>query len=363
MTLNNLLFEPTGLNPFVLERRHSLPSATRASTSSITEPSTRLALQTILNKFRNQQAQGEMVETRESATDSDLLRELHVGVKRISKSMASSDAALANALVSLLFNLNRLSHLPTSTTHSSNQSLNEDSSNPVDTPSATNVFDTLTRQLIDLQIERLSSSVGPFAPGTSPLVAVETALLWTRIDSELENVLSLCKQRTESLPQFMPDHHLPPEYDFSVYGVENPPDYEVSTGTSVNDTKSKAGHSPQPIAVRLAEEKMRLDLEAVAVAIDRLYLVAPQLHNQRVELKSSKLAEMEKATREGKTTISHRNKERDIRELERILDLLGQAAERTLSDQSVFLDGGMQSRMEKVRQKEAAKVQVLLDDY
>ena len=352
MTLNDLLFEAAGLNPFIPERRHSMPPATRASTSSITEPSTRLALQTLLNNFRSHEAQGEMVETRELATDSDLLRELHIRVKGVAHLMASSDAALANALVSLLLNLSRLSDLQTSTAQFFNQALSEGSSNLVDSPIATDVFDTLTRQLSDLQIQRLSSPLGPFAPGMSPLVTVETALLWSRIDSELENVVSLCKQRTESLPQFVQDY-LPPEYDFAVNDSENPPDYEVGGRTLIGDTKSKAGHSAQATAVRSVEEKMKLDLEAVAVAIDRLYLVAPQLHNQRVELKSSKLAQMEKARREGRTAISE---ERDIKELEHMLDLLGKASERTIRDQSVFLDGGMQSRMDKVHQKEATKV-------
>ena len=352
MTLNDLLFETAGINPFIPERRHSMPSATRASTSSISEPSTRLALQTLLNNFRSHEAQGEMVETRESATDSDLLCELHVRVKSVSHLMASSDAALANALVSLLLNLTRFSDLQSSTTQSSNQALSEGSSNLVDSPIATDLFDTLTRQLSDLQIKRLSSPLGSFAPGMSPLVTVETALLWSRIDSELENVVSLCKQRTESLPQFVQDY-LPPEYDFAVNDSENPPDYDLGGRDLIDDTKSKAGQSTQATAVRSVEEKMKLDLEAVAVAIDRLYLVAPQLHNQRVELKSSKLAEMEKARREGRTVISE---ERDVKELEHILDLLGKASERTIHDQSVILDGGMQSKMDKVRQKEATKV-------
>ena len=352
MTLNDLLFEPAGLTPIIPERRHSMPPATRASTSSITEPSTRLALQTLLNTFRNHEAQGEMIETRESATDSDLLRELHVRVKGVSHLMASSDASLANALVSLLLDLGRLSDLQASTAQSSNQVLIESSSNLVDSPPATDVFDTLTRQLSDLQIKRLSSPLGSFTSGMSPLVTVETALLWSRIDSELENVVSLCKQRTESLPQFVQDY-LPPEYDLAVNNSENPPDYEAGGRNPIDDTKSKAGHSAQATAVRSVEEKMKLDLEAVAVAIDRLYLVAPQLHNQRVELKSSKLAEMEKARREGRTAISE---ERDIKELERMLDLLGKASERTIRDQSVFLDGGMQNRMDKIHQKEAIKV-------
>ena len=353
MTLNDLLFESAGSNLFIPERRHSMPPATTASTSSITEPSTRLTLQTLLNNLRNHDNQGEMIETRESATESDLLHELQIRVKGISHSMVSSDASLADALVSLLLNLNRLSDLQTFTTQSSNPPLNEGLTNLVNAPPPIDVFDTLTRQLSDLQIKRLSSPLGSFPPGTSRLVDVETSFLWSQIDSDLENVVSMCKQRTESLPLFMQDY-LPPEYDLLVNGSENPPDYEVAGGTLIDDTKSKVGHSAQAPTVRSAEEKMRLDLEAVAVAIDRLYLVAPQLHNQRVELNTSKLAEMEKARKEGKTAIS------EERELEKMFDLLGKASERTIGDQTVFLAGGMQSRMDKAHQKEAIKVRVTL---
>jgi hypothetical protein len=92
---------------------------------------------------------------------------------------------------------------------------------------------------------------------------------------------------------------------------------------------------------------MKLYLEAVAVA---LICIVPQLHDQRVELKSSKLAEMEKARWEGRTAIFE---ESDIMELEDILDLLvlGKDSERTIRAQSVFLDGAMQSRMDKVHQE------------
>ena len=106
-----------------------------------------------------------------------------------------------------------------------------------------------------------------------------------------------------------------------------------------------------------------MDLEAVTMAIDRLYLVAPQLHNQRVELKSTKLAQMEKARREGQDATSSteqlrraKGKERDAKELENLLDMISKASERTLKDQSVVLDGNMQSRFERARRRESAKV-------
>jgi hypothetical protein len=106
----------------------------------------------------------------------------------------------------------------------------------------------------------------------------------------LEKVLSLCKERNESLP---------PQYNVADYEYDDiPPEYDYDTRASIEsfDTKARSSLQP-PINAATANEKMRLDLEAVTLAIDRLYMVAPQLLNQRVELKSSKLQAMEKARR------------------------------------------------------------------
>ncbi|KAJ7659973.1 HECT-like ubiquitin-conjugating enzyme-binding-domain-containing protein [Mycena olivaceomarginata] len=144
-----------------------------------------------------------------------------------------------------------------------------------------------------------------------------SALLWSKIDEELEMVVAMCKERTERL------EHLPSSIRRRDYQLDNP--------------------APSPTLAAGGSEKMRLDLEAVAMAIDRLYLVAPQLHNQRVELKSSKLAQMEKARRQGPA----RRKIPTTRDLENMLELIGRASERTLKDQSVILDGGMKTRLER----------------
>jgi hypothetical protein len=188
------------------------------------------------------------------------------------------------------------------------------------------------------------------APGASPVLAVESALLWNRIDEELETVVAICKERADSLD------NQPPQYDFVGYQYETPPEYEYGDRTSIDDAKSRnsASHSPV-LSTRQFDEKMRLDLEGVTMAIDRLYIVAPQLHNQRVELKSSKLAQMERASREG-TSSRSRKQELDVRELENIFELLGKASERSLKDQSVVLEGGLTGRLEKAKQREIAKV-------
>ncbi|KAF8155876.1 HECT-like ubiquitin-conjugating enzyme-binding-domain-containing protein [Crassisporium funariophilum] len=360
MTLNDLLSGPIGWESIVPNRRHSMPSSSQA-TSSNTDSSSTSALLTLVTNLRNQEANGEMIEARESTEDAELVRELRVRVEAMSSSLSSTDAALAKALVSLLSDLNRLSDMQANTTEASDQA-HEDSASVLDAPPPIDIFDTLTRQLSDLQVERLSSQAGISAPGAPSLVRVETTLLWSRIDSQLENVLIMCKQRAEALPQFQMEY-LPPQYDMDEYDLETPPDYEAGGRASLDDNKAKVGQSQQGQgnSLRQVDEKMRLDLEAVTMAIDRLYLVAPQLHNQRVELKSTKVAEMAKASRVPKQSFRGKGKERDVRELENILELLGKASERTLKDQSVILDGGMQSRLERARQKDSKKREAFVE--
>jgi hypothetical protein len=228
------------------------------------------------------------------------------------------------------------------------------------------MFDTLTRQVSDLQSERLSSQQEFPAPGVPPVLSVETALLWSRIDEELESVAAICRERTESheLPSFLVDR-LPPQYDPADYQFDTPPEYEPGTQSPIGEAKTHA-HSSRT-SDGPSNEKMRLDLEAVTMAIDRLYIVAPQLHNQRVELKSAKLRQMERASREGarpsgsQSVLSGKQKEdSDIKDLDNIVNLIGQASDRSLKDQSVFLEGGMEARLEKAKLRDIAKVCSLL---
>lgn len=361
MTLNNLLSGPVGWHPIIPDRRHSMPSSQSAAASSEDSSSTS-ALQTLVTNLRNHGGDEEMIEARDTGSDSDLIHELRIRVDSVAAtSLSSSDAGLAKALVSLLSDLNRLAEIQANISHLPSPSLDVETSSILDAPPPIDVFDTLSRQLSDLQIERLSSQTQLLAPGASPLVAVETALLWSRIDTELENVVAMCRQRTDALPRF-PYDHLPPQYDVADYDMDTPPDYDgQGRRQSIDDYKSKASHPQQINGSRQADEKMRLDFEAVTMAIDRLYRVAPQLHNQRVELKSTKLAQMELARQAGVDTVprhkeSTKGKERDFRELEQLLDLIGKASERTLKDQSVVLDGSMQTRLEKAQRRESAKV-------
>ncbi|KAH7088601.1 hypothetical protein BKA62DRAFT_777311 [Auriculariales sp. MPI-PUGE-AT-0066] len=56
------------------------------------------------------------------------------------------------------------------------------------------------------------------------------------------------------------------------------------------------------ISLSIADKKMHMDLGSVTVAIDRLYLMAPQLQNQQVELKKVKLEQIKHAHSAGPST-------------------------------------------------------------
>ncbi|KXN92166.1 E3 ubiquitin-protein ligase E3D [Leucoagaricus sp. SymC.cos] len=361
MTLNDLLSSPTHWNPIVPDRRHSMPTSPQSSNSHQPQAdSSSSALQTLVLNLRQRQVQGEMVQVPDLSSDTELFLELRHRVESLSVDLLPRDATLAQALVSLLTHFNRLSNIYATSRHSVGRSLNRDFTDNPELLRSVDLFDTLKRQLSDLQVERLTSQPGLLPKEASPVLTVESALLWTRIDEELEKVVALCKERTENLPRFSLDY-LPPQYDETGYDeAENPPEYDMNLRPSLDEPKMKTTSSQQTqLNTRLNDEKMRMDLEAVTMAIDRLCMVAPQLHNQRVELKSSKLAELERARREGESSRSGdrhgKQKERDAREMENLLDLLGKASDRVLRDQAVIIEGGMQGRLEKARQKDLEK--------
>lgn len=347
MTLNNLLSEPIGWHPIVPPRRHSMPS-TPVATSSEDDFNLGFALQTLVSNLRND-SDDEMVEISADDSEANLLRELRMRIDSHSSSLAVHDAALTKALVNLLINLHQLSNIQANISHLPTQP----STAASDIPPPIDVFDRLTRQLRDLRTERLSSQSQE--PST-PDLALQASLLWSHIDVDLENVVALCKHRVVSLPK-SPRDILPPQYEIDNYDdLESLPGYDAEGRISLEEPKS-----PKPGTSQLQptheDEKTRMDLESVAMAIERLYLVAPQLHNQRVELKSSKLAELEKLERARTASSTPRttSKISKEKELEQIIEMIGKASARTMKDQSVILDGSMQSRIHKAKRKESAK--------
>ncbi|KAL0069209.1 hypothetical protein AAF712_003572 [Marasmius tenuissimus] len=345
MTLNNLLSGTHRWRTIVPERRHSMPTSPQSSTAPRLEfESTSSALQILVENLRSQTQDECMEQKSSSQTNTELISELRARVDDISSTLESSDVELIRAVIMLLSHLNRLSILLNTSSPKTGPLIHSQSFTALNTPTD-NVFDTLKRQLSDFQVERLTSGSHDVVPtGSKPVVAVEAALLWSKIDEELETVVSMCRERTEQLPRF-PTDHLPPQYDSGDYDEKLPEyDYESRSLISYDGEKSRSQSAVSPaVASNQSSEKRRLDFEAVTMAIDRLYLVA----------------QMEKARKEGtqsaKARGKQKEKENDVRDLEKMLELIGKASDRTIKDQSVILDGGMKVRLERARQRDNEK--------
>lgn len=308
--------------------------------------------------MRLQDANGEMTQTPESLSDIELLHELHIRADRIASSLSPRDAELARTLVSLLTHFHRLSLLnpfvpPTSSSHPRVASWNAGADTAA-TRSHSDPYGNLRRRVSDFQLERSYQNRLPSTGEPTSEPSIESSLLWSLIDDELEAVLSLCRSQHYDSDPFA--DNLPPEYDAADYERDGLPSYEANGFLDLDLDGKKAGSTLERTATRLSDntsEKMKMDFEAVTLAIDRLYLVAPQLHNQRVELKKSKLEQMENAKRKGK----QREGEMQMRELDRMVELIGRASEWKLNDQTVYLDGdAMRRRVAKAHEKESEKV-------
>jgi ubiquitin-protein ligase E3 D len=260
--------------------------------------------------------------------DADLLAELGEHITHL-PSLSDEDVALAETLIALLARFDRLSTIDS--TISEHDQPSNVSWSPIEPPPAGDLFAALRRQVSELQTERLYAPES--APNVPPVLAVESALIWSEIDGALEKLLSLCRQRTDAA-----SFTLPPEYD------ELPPQYDERFSMDKKSIISSTSATGE------LSEKMRHDLDAVTAAIDRLYAVCPQLHDQRVELKDPKIRQMEKARAAGRTDAD------DAKDLERILTMISKASDRKMVNQSVVLEGGMAERLERAREREAARV-------
>ena len=356
-TLNDLLSNTPQWRPIIPDRRHSMPSRS----PNLSAPS---SLYTLVSNLRALDSSGT---SSSAATDSDaLIRELQIRATRLAAAdvFPPQDAVLVRRLVSLIGHFHHLAasqpagaapSLPRVASWSSR--LNP--SAPADPVAA------LGRQLSDLQLARDASAANSRV--VSPVQQVEGALIWAQVDEELEEVLSLCRSRTA-----VGSAEQPPDYETAWYDVdmegEGLPQYEPGTvsredllrpGTSKASVVGDASSFMERGSSTTLNEKMRMDLEAVTLAIDRLYLVAPQLHDQRVELKKSKLEAMERASRADAVVRKGKQRARepdDAKELERMVDLIGRASERKIADQSFVLGGGHKAKLERARQRDVEKV-------
>ncbi|KAG2136653.1 HECT-like ubiquitin-conjugating enzyme-binding-domain-containing protein [Suillus clintonianus] len=310
-------------------------------------PQSYSALETLVLNLRNHD--GGEISHKVQDDHTTLLEELRDRVDALAPSMNRQDAHFAQVIVSLLLDLDQLPAV-SPPLDSAPQASSSASPGLIDRHPA-ELISTLKKQLGDLQLERKAgaSIISP----QSPVQTVQTALLWSKIDRKLETVTALCKDRADS-HRPSPLDHLPPQYDHVDHDFETPPEYDAEYQSS----SEKAGmHPPRSIpSPSISNEKLRMDFDAVTLAIERLYLVAPQLHNQRVELKSSKLAQMERARLEGpkvQPSIAkgkQKAHDRDMRDLDHMLELLGKASDRKLTDQSVIMDSRRMIRLREAKQ-------------
>lgn len=370
MTLNNLLAQDAEeWQPIVPSRRHSMPAQSPVKSSfQISIPSS--ALHILVQNIRNRY--GPEAKPVGAEDRSVLLEELSTRITSLidTGSIQPRDAPLVQALLSLLTNIHQVSNLPSDASYPT----------PIDfsqTFSPSDLYDTLRRQVIELQSHR---GIRPDSTYRAPTEVVGQTILWYKIDDDLDEVFRLCRERTEvaPVPYSSADSTLPPEYEIGDY---EPPTYDRADYSDMDPTiktsskLNKMGVSPGTSqALNNLDEKMRLDLEAITMAIDRLYMVAPQLLNQRVELNHSKLEQMERARLAGEdASISSKRKgkakevlgnrrmnKEDIQELEKMLELINRSSSRRLDGQSVMLDGerGMTERLEKVRLRDMQKVRI-----
>ncbi|KAH7886879.1 HECT-like ubiquitin-conjugating enzyme-binding-domain-containing protein [Phlebopus sp. FC_14] len=402
MTLTNLLsvsFPPLSLHS---SRRHSTPSlptsAKLRSTSAnpfLPPPETHstadvASLVYILRSRDGGSTPAQPKTDSEAADKATPLEELHDLVDALAPSMDRRDAHLAQAIVALLVDLERLPPTLASTPAwpaSPDRVAIQDGTTGY---SSHVLLSTLQRQLSSLQPIKDTSSP---QTRTTPIEAVQTALLWTRIDEQLETVLALCKDRAAcsstsrgnpvdqtSLPSSGDgllddnraqsfDGHLPPRYEAEFpYPYDLPPSYvaDPRARTSLeekgaHENLDKLQYPPEKVPLSLPTPRLELppaeaeqsssasfeekspttvlDLELVTRAIDRLYVVAPQLADQRVELKREKILEMEKAREgKGKARASAPSAANGDVELDVMLDLLRRASAREIVDQSVIID-------------------------
>ena len=333
-----------------------MPASPYAAESSFTET----ALSILLSNLRAQAGEVEMVEVPPPTDQISLLTELQYRVQRLTQSSALStaDIQLATSLVSLLVHLARLPTVEPSALEAADPVLLhslEDSGDP---------YDTLSRQVNDLQARRGEASLDVAA---SSIRAMERTLLWDRIDRDLEAVSTLCRGRIHdpfgdaaAIPPVRSYSPLPPEYDPTDYEL---PQYEYAKSVVDEENPNLKTGEPRTSVSHITglSEKMRMDLDAVTSAIDRLYLVAPQLHNQRVELKQRKVEELERAkhARPKNSEGKGKGKDKDVRDLDTLLGMIGKASSRRMNDQAVVVSEEMRSRMELARQRDVVKVSIL----
>ncbi|KAF0383477.1 hypothetical protein F8M41_011727 [Gigaspora margarita] len=256
----------------------------------------------------------------------------------------SDDYSLACTLAALLGYLYRILELCDS--KNSGSSFESELPNTVQTseeilqPISEDIYSTLHKEVKNLQNQRASLNL-------HNNVTDERLATWNEIDRLMEIIAGLCRERSNNDP--------PPKYSHDLTEGDNetvidPPKYP-SVIRNLNITKDN--------------EKTKLDLDNVISAIDRVYCVAPQLNNQRVELSPRQKKKLTAATLSSviqKLSSGRLEEQRadsssiiKYQTLNRLVDQINKAAERSFVDQRVELSP------RQIRQHEVAKLNGIIE--
>jgi hypothetical protein len=222
-------------------------------------------------------------------------------------------------------------------THSGSSSNSHSAEELLHKVNGDNIYSTLHKEVKTLQNQRASLSQQSKATD-------ERLATWNEIDRLMEIVATLCRDRSNIDP--------PPRYSYNgdeKYGstLIDPPKY-----SSISTNK-------------MDNEKTKLDLDNVISAIERVYYVAPQLNNQRVELNPRQKKELTAAALSSAIQKLSRGRYEEQRAeptlvmkyqtLNCLVNQIQKSAARSLVDQRVELSP------RQVRDFEVAKLNVVID--
>jgi hypothetical protein len=171
---------------------------------------------------------------------------------------------------------------------------------------------------------------------------------------------------------------MPPEYlDERLPEYDPFADPEEVTQTRTETKSGKQAQQSNTLMSPIMDEKRKLDLDSVTLAIDRLYRVTPQLHNQRAELRPTKqkldeseltkiLEAIEKLGNRGRlesqraaqpqsmskaSTRMNKRKEKEA-DLDKILELVGRTERYSIVSQRVEVVRDKNMRVQTVKHDE-----------
>lgn len=301
---------------------------------------------------------------------------------------SGQDAELAITLVNLLVCIERLLRICGGSDFSSTEMDRVESGDSQEVPGE-NVYSKVEREVLALREWNLNhsreSTLGSGVVSAAMEVELaEREVLWGRLDDLSERIGYLCAKREledpfakeeerkaveelnekSSMDDSLPDYSSeaghsfhPPSYDSDGITTK-PPTLSEKSPARLTEVRSSQQSPYSPIQ----SEKMQQDLNLVTSAIERLYLVSPQLANQRVELKlpgtkvlirEKQLANLGNAIerlskgrledqraipgvlveREGTAEKAIRIRRGEEQALQRMLDQIDKSASRTLLDQ------------------------------